>query len=80
MNISRDAFYRLVKMQNLLNDLRFEKLELSDALQHTLEASLEALTISIQHLTSSYLKDVDHNREISANNAGSNESPNYWWP
>ena len=62
MNISRTAFYQLVKMQNSLNDIRTAKSFLSDALQDRLELAVDDLQSEIQGLTSSYLAEVDMNR------------------
>lgn len=62
MNISRIAFYNLVKMQNHLNDLRAVSQNLSDPLQAHLELAMDDLQSEIQGLTSTYLAEVDRNR------------------
>ena len=62
MNISRSAFYNLVKMQNHLNDLRAVSQNLSDPLQAHLELAMINLQGEIQNLTSIYLAEVDMNR------------------
>ena len=68
MNISRTAFYSLVRMQNLLNDFRSEMSSLSDAMQKELAGSVAILTDDIQVLTTDYLDEVDNNRVDAAAN------------
>ena len=78
MNISRDAFYRLVKMQNLLNDIRNETSSFSDDLKREIWA-IDELSENLQYLTSKYLKDVEHNREISAERPTQYETETFRW-
>ena len=62
MNISRTAFYNLVRMQNLLNNFHNEMSKLSDAMQEELADSLAIMKDDIQVLTQRYLDEVDANR------------------
>ena len=78
LNISRSAFYQLVKMQNHLNNLRLESHSLSDALQKEVVGSIEILASDIQALTTQYLNEVDRN-QIEARIEARMDTEGFWY-
>ena len=72
MNISRTAFYHLVKMQNHLIDLCSETTNLSEAIKDIVFPSIIELEKEIKSLTTTYLAEVDMNRQEDQANKD-------WW-